>query len=151
LASIRTNLPPYKLLIRYECRNYRRREVGGARVNVQNRGVRLTRISERFIRLKVVQVTFGWPFWGVVPVTLQNLFENAIIHNTIEDESPLIISVYVEGDFLVVKNTLQKKKYVETSNKQGLESLKKLYTCLTSKALETYEAEQAFVVRVPLV
>ena len=86
----------------------------------------------------------------IVPVTLQNLFENAIKHNTIEEESPLIITVLVEDDYLLIKNNLQRKKFVETSNKQGLESLKNLYKYLTSKPLETIETETHFLVKIPL-
>lgn len=87
---------------------------------------------------------------GIVPVTLQNLFENAIKHNTIEDEKPLIISVYIEGESLIVENNIQRKAYVETSNKQGLESLKKLYYYLTSEPVEIIETNELFKVKVPL-
>lgn len=87
---------------------------------------------------------------GIVPVTLQNLFENAIKHNTIEDEKPLVIDVYVEDNMLIVKNNIQKKKFVETSNKQGLDSLKTLYKYLSTAPLETIETETEFIVKVPL-
>jgi hypothetical protein len=87
---------------------------------------------------------------GIVPVTLQNLFENAIKHNTIEDEKPLIISVYIEDEYLMVENNIQRKAYVETSNKQGLESLKKLYYYLTSEPVEIIETNEIFKVKVPL-
>lgn len=87
---------------------------------------------------------------GIVPVTLQNLFENAIKHNTVEEDKPLIISVFVENEHLIIKNNLQRKKFVETSNKQGLDSLKSLYRYLTVNPLETIETETEFVVRVPL-
>ncbi len=87
---------------------------------------------------------------GIVPVTLQNLFENAIKHNTVEEDKPLIINVFIEDEYLIVKNNLQKKKFVETSNKLGLDSLKSLYKYLTDKPLETVETETEFVVRVPL-
>jgi LytS/YehU family sensor histidine kinase len=88
---------------------------------------------------------------SIVPVTLQNLFENAIKHNTIEDEKPLVIEVFVEDEYLIVKNNLQKKNFVETSNKQGLDSLKSLYTYLTNKPFETLETKTEFIVRVPLI
>lgn len=86
----------------------------------------------------------------IVPVTLQNLLENAIKHNTIEEENPLIINVLVADNYLIVKNNLQKKAFVETSNKQGLDSLKKLYKYLSEKPLETIESEDEFIVKVPL-
>lgn len=87
---------------------------------------------------------------GIVPVTLQNLFENAIKHNTIEDEKPLVISVYIEDEYLIIENNIQRKAYVETSNKQGLESLKKLYYYLTSEPLEIIETDETFTVKMPL-
>ncbi len=87
---------------------------------------------------------------GIVPVTLQNLFENAIKHNTVEEDKPLIISVFIEDEYLIIKNNLQKKKFVETSNRQGLDSLKSLYKYLIDRTLETIESESEFVVRVPL-
>ena len=87
---------------------------------------------------------------GIVPVTLQNLFENAIKHNTVGEENPLIINVFIEGDYLIVINNLQRKKFVETSNKQGLDSLKNLYKYLTPKPLEAIETEKEFLVKVPL-
>jgi sensor histidine kinase YesM/streptogramin lyase len=87
---------------------------------------------------------------GIVPVTLQNLLENAIKHNTIEEDNPLIINVLIKDNYLLVRNNLQKKKFVETSNKQGLESLKSLYKYLTNKPLETVENDQYFTVKIPL-
>jgi ligand-binding sensor domain-containing protein len=87
---------------------------------------------------------------GIVPVTLQNLFENAIKHNSVEEDNPLIISVFVKESYLIVKNNLQRKKFVETSNKQGLDSLKSLYKYLTTKPLESSETEHEFSVKIPL-
>jgi ligand-binding sensor domain-containing protein len=87
---------------------------------------------------------------GIVPVTLQNLFENAIKHNSLEEDNPLTISVFVENEFLIVKNNLQRKKYVQTSNKQGLESLKSLYKYLSKKPFEIIKTESEFVVKIPL-
>jgi sensor histidine kinase YesM len=85
-----------------------------------------------------------------VPVTIPNLIENAIKHNIIDDELALKIDIFIENEYLIIKNNLQKKDFVETSNKQGLESLKSLYTYLANKPLEVIETEWEFMVRVPL-
>jgi LytS/YehU family sensor histidine kinase len=87
---------------------------------------------------------------GIVPVTLQNLFENAIKHNSIEEGKPLIISVFIEDDYVVIMNNIQLKKYVQTSNKQGLESLKSLYKYLSKKPFVIFETEDKFIVKIPL-
>ncbi|HEX8676856.1 MAG TPA: histidine kinase, partial [Segetibacter sp.] len=54
----------------------------------------------------------------IPPVTLQNLIENAIKHNIIDEDSPLVIDIYTEDDYIIVRNNLQRKNFVETSNKQ---------------------------------
>ena len=41
-------------------------------------------------------------------------------HNVADVDSPLVIEIYVEQDYLVVRNNLQLKKFVETSNQQGV-------------------------------
>lgn len=87
----------------------------------------------------------------IVPVTLQNLIENAIKHNIVDEESPLVIDMYVEDEYLVVKNNLQKKKFVDTSNKQGLESLQSLYKYLSDKPFTCEEIDGYYVVKIPLI
>ena len=86
----------------------------------------------------------------IVPVTLQNLVENAIKHNIIDDENVLRITMEVENDYLVVANKMQLKKFVETSNKQGLDNLQSLYTYLTDKPLTYGVNEDYFIVKIPL-
>lgn len=87
----------------------------------------------------------------IVPVTLQNLIENAIKHNIIDEDSPLIIEVYVKDDYLIVQNNLQKKNFVETSNKQGLSNLLSLYSYLSSRPFEIKEENNLFTVKIPLI
>jgi two-component system, LytTR family, sensor kinase len=87
---------------------------------------------------------------AVVPVTLQILIENAIKHNIIDAAKPLLIEVTTIGDYLVISNSLQKRKNVETSNKQGLENLKSLYRFLTDRPVLIEPTEDRFFVKVPL-
>ncbi|MES2649328.1 MAG: two-component regulator propeller domain-containing protein [Bacteroidota bacterium] len=86
----------------------------------------------------------------IAPVTLQNLVENAIKHNTISKNKPLKIDMFIEGEYLLVRNNLQLKNSVETSNKQGLQSMKSLYSYMTETPLLILEDENYFVVKVPM-
>ena len=86
----------------------------------------------------------------IVPVTLQILIENAIKHNTISESKPLIVTISANDGYLVVANPIQRKRQVETSNRQGLESLKLLYSYLGPRRVEIDEGEKGFRVRVPL-
>ncbi len=88
---------------------------------------------------------------AIVPVTLQILIENAAKHNTTSKESPLVISINTEGEYVSVKNNLQKKNAVEISNKHGLENLKNLYRYISDKPIEVLETPEYFEVKVPLV
>jgi two-component system, LytTR family, sensor kinase len=88
---------------------------------------------------------------AIVPVTLQVLIENAIKHNIIDKEKPLVIDLVTVGDYLVVSNNLQVRKTVESSNKQGLERLKSLYSFLTDKPVIIEPADDRFSVKVPLI
>jgi ligand-binding sensor domain-containing protein/sensor histidine kinase YesM len=97
-----------------------------------------------------IEIETEFLHYRIVPVTLQNLFENAIKHNSLEEDKPLIINVFVKNGYLNVSNNLQMKKFVETSNKQGLESLKKLYQYLTKLPLEIIETQDDFIVKIPL-
>lgn len=86
----------------------------------------------------------------VAPVTLQNLMENAIKHNTLDSESPLIIRIFDEGPWLVMQNNLQRRQVVDTSNKQGLQRLRLLYSYMTDIPMEIIETDTSFIVKVPL-
>jgi len=87
----------------------------------------------------------------IAPVTLQNLVENAIKHNVADPESPLIIDLFIENDYLVVRNNLQRKKFVETSNKQGLGNMESLYRYLSGRPMIIKEDENYFTVKIPLI
>jgi hypothetical protein len=66
-------------------------------------------------------------------------------------DSPLVIELFTESDYLVVRNNLQRKKFVETSNKQGLSSMLSLYRYLSSRPMEIIEDEKYFTVKIPLI
>ncbi|GAB3916688.1 two-component regulator propeller domain-containing protein [Larkinella terrae] len=86
----------------------------------------------------------------IVPVTIQNLLENAIKHNIIDKASPLVIRIYTREHTLWIENSLQRKEFVETSHKQGLASLKSLYQYLSQRDLTISETATHFIVGVPL-
>ncbi len=87
----------------------------------------------------------------IVPVTLQILIENVVKHNQMSEENPLFVEIYTEGQFICVKNRKQLRRNLNTSNKIGLQNLKKLYllTSANSEVLVT-DTEGYFLVKVPL-
>ena len=86
----------------------------------------------------------------IAPVTLQNLMENAIKHNIIDAEAPLTIDIFIADNQLIVRNNLQKKNFVETSNKQGLTNMSSLYRYLSGTPITIEEDDKYFTVKIPL-
>ncbi|MEO5995242.1 MAG: histidine kinase, partial [Chitinophagaceae bacterium] len=86
----------------------------------------------------------------IAPVTIQNLIENAIKHNIIDVTSPLLVNIFVMDNWLVVQNNLQKKTFVETSNRQGLANMQSLYLYLSGKQMLIVEDENYFTIKIPL-
>ncbi len=118
------------------------------------------RFAETYVRLQQTRfekgliVSFSVPedvfHRKIAPVTLQNMIENAIKHNVIDEESPLVIEIFVEEDYIIVRNNLQRKNFVETSNRQGLNNLQSLYHYLSDKSVSIVEDENFFIVKIPL-
>lgn len=107
----------------------------------------------RFKEGLVVNIRIDEEHWHrrIPPVTIQNMVENAIKHNIIDEASPLIIDMTVEEEYLVIRNNLQKKHIVETSNRQGLNSLQSLYRYLSHRPVLIEESETQFCIKLPLI
>jgi len=103
-------------------------------------------------KLKVNIAIEGFEQRMVPPIALQMLLENAIKHNTIAEEEPLTIDIYVENDdILVVKNNLQKKTIpIEESAGVGLKNITARYEFLSETKVEIQETAAEFIVKLPL-
>jgi LytS/YehU family sensor histidine kinase len=86
----------------------------------------------------------------IAPVTLQILIENALKHNIINQSNPLIINIINKEYYLIIENKIQLKKQVETSNGQGLNNLKSLYSFLSVNEV-LIEKNEVFRVKIPLI
>lgn len=87
----------------------------------------------------------------VAPLVLQMLIENAIKHNIVSEENPLTISVYAEGGYIFVENTLQQKAVLrEESPGIGLENICKRYEFLSDKKVAIIRGPK-FIVKLPVI
>ncbi|HEY3402167.1 MAG TPA: histidine kinase [Ohtaekwangia sp.] len=84
------------------------------------------------------------------PATLQMLIENAIKHNVVSRSRPLLISIGMEENSLVISNTLQPKEIKEPSTKVGLQNIISRYLFLTREPVIVKEENNCFMVRIPL-
>jgi two-component system LytT family sensor kinase len=91
------------------------------------------------------------PVFYVVPLAVQMLAENAIKHNTITTEEPLRISIFKEGDYLIVKNNLQVRSTLEKTSNVGLANIREQYEILSDRKVEVTRDEAYFTVKLPCI
>jgi sensor histidine kinase YesM len=86
------------------------------------------------------------------PLVLQLLVENAIKHNIVSLDEPLLVEIFNEGDSrLVVRNKLQPRISAESSTGKGLGNIAVRYQLLSGKNIEILRDEIHFTVAVPLI
>ena len=89
--------------------------------------------------------------YKIAPLTLQLLVENAVKHNRMSVNEPLIVNISCEGNtMLVVKNKLQPRSTPTKSTGIGLQNIIDRYALLTKRPVWAGETEDQFVVRIPL-
>ncbi len=86
----------------------------------------------------------------MIPIlSLQLLIENAIKHNEISEENPLIVSIYDTKDAIIVENKIQLKVGFTQSTNKGLNNLSRRYQLLKKKDI-MIEKNTNFKVSLPL-
>ncbi|GAA4413671.1 histidine kinase [Nibrella viscosa] len=85
------------------------------------------------------------------PLTLQLLVENAVKHNQMSVDKPLIIDIHTQPDqYLVVSNTIRARTLDEKSTGIGLPNIRSRYSYLTSLPISAGTEGDEYVVRIPL-
>jgi Histidine kinase len=85
------------------------------------------------------------------PVSLTELFQNALKHNTVAPDVPLRIQVGLHGETLAFENNLRVGPPALRSTGVGLVNLQERFRLATGRPAEWHHEDQRFVVRLPLV
>ena len=86
-----------------------------------------------------------------VPVlSLLPLLENITIHNRIDSDHPMKVSITSRDKTLIVSNTLQPKKSIPPTNGTGLANLSHRYQVLKGMDISIEKDDQSFSVILPL-
>ncbi len=86
----------------------------------------------------------------IPPLSLQMLVENAVKHNTMSIDNPLLIEVFIEGDFICIQNTITESPKDKASFKVGLKNINKRYLLLVNKGISISNGEK-FTVKIPII
>lgn len=86
----------------------------------------------------------------IPPLAIQLLIENAIKHNALSPESPLLIEIFIQNDTVTVRNTLQPKKFPVESTKLGLQNINERFLLLFNKQITIENKDNSFTVHLPV-
>lgn len=81
--------------------------------------------------------------------TFQLLVENAIKHNVVSLDEPLVIRIYSYQNGILISNNLQPKQVPEPSTKLGLDNIRQRFQHLTGPLIEVESDGQNFTVKLP--
>jgi two-component system LytT family sensor kinase len=84
-------------------------------------------------------------------LTLQLLLENALKHNSFDEDEPLDISITEQEGSLLVRNNKKERKNISLGNGLGLQNIRDRYALLTTEALVIQDTEHFFTVKLPLI
>jgi two-component system LytT family sensor kinase len=87
----------------------------------------------------------------IVHMVLQNMIENAIKHNELHFEHPLIITIEIDAQKIVISNAVKSKVSMDSSNGDGLKQLQRLYRFYSKDEFQFGNYENSFKVIVPLI
>lgn len=85
-------------------------------------------------------------------LSLQLLVENAVKHNVLSKNKPLVIDIFTAaGNKLIVNNNLQRRTVKGPSNRIGLDNIKTKYRLLGQNGFHVMEDTKNFTVVLPLI
>lgn len=90
--------------------------------------------------------------YQIAPLTLQLLIENCVKHNRMSQTDPLVVTLYMDDDYLVVKNPIRPRMESEVlaSTGIGLNNIRNRYALLSKRPLQIERGEAWFTAKVPL-
>ncbi|WP_028522693.1 sensor histidine kinase [Runella limosa] len=88
--------------------------------------------------------------YSIAPLTLQLLVENAVKHNRMSAEEPLLVSIHCDETYLSVVNPIQPRPQSEPSTGLGLNNIVNRYKLLTSSPVLITQKDGVFRATIPL-
>ncbi len=86
----------------------------------------------------------------IVPLSLQLLLENAVKHNVVSSNKPLVLRIFEEGGVLIIENNVNPKEAIGKSTKVGLKNITDRYRLLTKRNVSITNDKRTFKVSLPL-
>jgi len=97
-----------------------------------------------------VQVPESWKQELIPSFSLQLLAENAIKHNVVSTSQPLLLEIYPNGAYLIVRNQVHKRRDETEGTGLGLLNLSLRFKLLKKRAIQINQDENCFSVKLPI-
>ena len=94
--------------------------------------------------------TKGFSEYYILPLALQQVFENVIKHNEVSMESLMSIEMAIEENYLVVKNNKNPKGDVGEGKQTGLENIINRYVFFTDEKVIIINDKHYYTIKLPL-
>ena len=108
-------------------------------------------LKKRFGENFSLEIKAGSNQYFVAPLSLQMLVENAVKHNVVGKNKPLVVRIEVQpGDYILVTNNLQPKMTADPSTGFGLSGIVNRYKMMTDRPVIVEKTEEEFRVLIPL-
>lgn len=90
--------------------------------------------------------------YAIVPLALQLLLENAVKHNELSEERPLVVEIRIETDAVTISNTRRPKRVMKNSTHPGtgLQNLNERVQLISRQRVAIVETAERFVARIPV-
>lgn len=106
------------------------------------------RFGEKF---KVdVQIPDNWKKELIPSFSLQLLAENAIKHNVVSTNQPLLLDIYPNGEYLIIRNQIHKRRDATEGTGLGLLNLSLRFKLLKKRDIQINQDENYFSVKLPI-
>ncbi|MEL7118579.1 MAG: histidine kinase [Bacteroidota bacterium] len=106
------------------------------------------RFGEKF---KVdVQIPENWKKELIPSFSLQLLAENAIKHNTVSTNQPLLLEIYPNGEYLIIRNQIHKRRDLTEGTGLGLVNLSVRFKLLKKRDIKINQDNNYFIVKLPI-
>jgi len=106
------------------------------------------RFGEKF---KVdVQIPENWKKELIPSFSLQLLAENAIKHNVVSTNQPLLLEIYPNGEYLIIRNQIHKRIDTTEGTGLGLLNLSVRFKLLKKKDIQINQDRNYFTVKLPI-
>ncbi len=96
----------------------------------------------------IINVNDNYLKQKIPPLTLQLLVENALKHNELREDNPLLITISTNHKGVLVKNNINKKRNLEESLHIGMHNIVERYKLL-GKKITNINSDEEFIVEIP--